>query len=69
MNASYDVVIIGAGMGGLTGAAWLTHLGMKVLVIEQNTQVGGCCSSYTREGFNFTPAACLLFRIGLRSKS
>ncbi len=60
MNESYDAVIIGAGMGGLTSAAWLTHLGMKVLVIEQNTQVGGCCTSYRRGEFNFTPAASIV---------
>jgi prolycopene isomerase len=60
MKDSYDVIIIGAGMGGLTCGAWLTHMGMKVLVLEQNTQVGGCCSSYKREGFNFTPAASII---------
>ena len=60
MKDSYDVIIIGAGMGGLSSAAWLTHMGMKVLVLEQNVQVGGCCSSYKREGFNFTPAASII---------
>ena len=60
MKDSYDVIIIGAGMGGLSSASWLTHMGMKVLVLEQNTQVGGCCSSYRREGFNFTPAASII---------
>ena len=60
MKDSYDVIIIGAGMGGLTCGAWLAHMGMKVLVLEQNTQVGGCCSSYKREGFNFTPAASII---------
>jgi len=28
MKDSYDVIIIGSGMGGLTSAAWLTHMGM-----------------------------------------
>ena len=60
MKDNYDVIIIGAGMGGLSSAAWLTHMGMKVLVLEQNMQVGGCCSSYKREGFNFTPAASII---------
>ena len=36
MKDNYDVIIIGSGMGGLTSAAWLIHMGMKVLVIEQN---------------------------------
>lgn len=60
MNSSYDVIIIGGGMGGLTSAAWLTHMGMKVLVVEQNVQVGGCCSSYKRGEYNFTPAASII---------
>jgi len=60
MKNSYDVVVIGAGMGGLSCAAWLAYKGMKVLVIEQNIQPGGLCSSYRRNGFNFTPAASIL---------
>ena len=57
---SYDVIIIGAGMGGLTCGAWLAHKGKKVLVVEQNIQPGGLCSSYKRNGFNFTPAASII---------
>ena len=57
MKGEYDVVIIGGGMGGLSCGAWLAHHGMKVAVIEQNEQVGGFCSSYERNGFNFTLAA------------
>jgi prolycopene isomerase len=57
---TYDVIIIGAGMGGLTCGAWLAHKGMKVLVVEQNVQPGGLCSSYKRNGFNFTPAASIV---------
>ena len=29
-------------------------------MIEQNVQVGGCCSSYKRGEFNFTPAASII---------
>jgi len=60
MKDKYDVIIIGAGMGGLSCGAWLAHKGVKVLVIEQNVQPGGLCSSYKRKGFNFTPAASIL---------
>lgn len=44
--ADYDVVIIGAGLGGLTSGAILAKRGKKVLVLEQSGQVGGCCSTY-----------------------
>jgi len=60
MRDKYDAIIIGAGMGGLSCGAWLAHKGMKVLVVEQNVQPGGLCSSYKREGFNFTPAASII---------
>ena len=64
MNATrqdrYDAIIIGAGMGGLSCGAWLAHKGMRILVVEQNVQAGGFCSSYKRNGFNFTPAASVL---------
>ena len=60
MKDTYDAIIIGAGMGGLSCGAWLAYQGMKVLVIEQNLQVGGLCSSYKRNGFNFTPAASII---------
>jgi prolycopene isomerase len=60
MKDKYDVIIIGAGMGGLSCGAWLAHKGMRILVLEQNAQPGGFCSSYRRNGFNFTPAASLM---------
>ncbi len=60
MKDNYDVIIIGSGMGGLTSAAWLTHMEKKVLVVEQNIQPGGCCSSYRRGEYNFTPAASVI---------
>jgi len=46
MRDRYDVIIIGAGMGGLSCGAWLAYKGMKVIVLEQNVQLGGLCSSY-----------------------
>lgn len=42
----YDIVIIGAGLGGLTSGALLARAGRKVLVIEKSNSVGGAASSY-----------------------
>lgn len=42
----YDVLVIGAGLGGLTAAAILARSGRKVLVIERSNSVGGAASSY-----------------------
>jgi phytoene dehydrogenase-like protein len=46
MAQRYDVVVIGAGLGGLTAAALLARTGRKVLVIERNASVGGAASTY-----------------------
>src|SRR5215468_5432094 len=37
----YDIVIIGAGHNGLTCAAYLAEAGLKVLVLERRSVVGG----------------------------
>jgi phytoene dehydrogenase-like protein len=44
--ARYDVVVIGAGLGGLAAGAILARAGRKVLVIERSNSVGGAASSY-----------------------
>ncbi len=50
----YDVAIIGAGIGGLTCAALLAKRGYKVLVMEQQSQVGGYCRSLERGDYAFS---------------
>ncbi len=52
-----DVIVIGAGMAGLTAACKLALAGRKVLVLEQNYLPGGCTSSYWRKGFVFEAGA------------
>jgi len=48
-----DVIIIGAGMAGLTCGCLLAKKGLRVLMIEKNQKVGGCCTSFEKEGFSF----------------
>jgi len=52
-DEEYDVVVIGAGIGGLTCAAYLAKKGKKVKVFEQHYMPGGCCTSFSRKGFKF----------------
>ena len=53
MLPDVDVIIIGAGIAGLTCGCLLTKKGLKVLIIEKNQKVGGCCTSFERDGFSF----------------
>ena len=46
MGDHYDVIVIGAGLGGLTAAALLAKAGRKTLLIERNYGVGGAASTY-----------------------
>ena len=51
--ADADIIIIGAGMAGLTCGCLLAQKGLKVLMVEKNPKVGGCCTSFQKEGFSF----------------
>lgn len=44
--STYDVVIIGSGLGGLLCAVLLAREGKKVCVLEKNKQVGGCLQTF-----------------------
>ncbi len=52
-KSDYDVVVIGAGLGGLSAAAHLAVNNLKVLVLEQHDKVGGCATSFDRGEFTF----------------
>lgn len=54
--ASYDAVVIGAGIGGLLCANLLSRTGLRVLLVEQHYMVGGYCSTFKRKGFLFDAA-------------
>jgi phytoene desaturase len=48
-----DVIVIGAGVAALTCGCLLAKKGLKVLMIEKNPKVGGCCTSFQKDGFSF----------------
>ncbi|MHA1669350.1 MAG: phytoene desaturase family protein [Promethearchaeota archaeon] len=50
---SYDVVIIGAGNGGLSATTYLAQKGLKVLMLEQHNLPGGVATSFVRGRFEF----------------
>jgi phytoene desaturase len=54
---SYDVVIVGSGIGGLSAAALLTAAGYKTLTVERLPRIGGRCSTIEHKGFKITTGA------------
>lgn len=59
-----DVVVIGAGMGGLTGAALLAKAGLRVCVLEKADYPGGYLAGFRRKGFVFDTAIHWLNQCG-----
>lgn len=48
---TYDIIIIGGGLGGLTAGAKLAKEGKKVLLLEQHDRPGGCATTFQRKDF------------------
>ena len=54
-----EVIVVGAGIGGLTTAALLAARGVNVCVLERQSQVGGCIASFEHLGYKFDPTCGL----------
>ena len=57
MPGKFDCIVIGSGLGGLTGGALCARAGLKVLVLERNQNFGGAAATYRHHGL--TIEACL----------
>lgn len=55
-SSSFDVVIIGSGIGGLTAAALLSKAGLSVCVLEKEPHPGGYLAGFSRKYFRFDTA-------------
>lgn len=66
--SEYDVVVIGAGNGGLTAACSLAQRGMKTLLLERHNIPGGCATSFCRGRFEFEVALHQLSGLGTADK-
>jgi len=56
LQSTYDVVIVGGGIGGLTSGAILAKEGKRVLVVEQEEQPGGFAREFRYGPYNINPA-------------
>jgi len=60
----YDVVVIGAGLSGLTAASLLAKKGLHVAVIDNNYEPGGSCGIFKRNNVIFDQGAAMLYGFG-----
>lgn len=59
MAEAQNVVVIGAGIGGLTTAALLAKAGLDVTVLEAHIYPGGCAGTFYHKGYRFDAGATL----------
>lgn len=64
MEKQYDIIVIGAGNGGLSAAAASAVRGYRTLLIEQHNLPGGFATSFKRGRFEFEPALHELCDVG-----
>lgn len=63
-NQSFDVIVIGAGIGGLVTATQLAARGLRPLVLERYVIPGGSAGYFERDGYRFDVGASMIFGLG-----
>jgi C-3',4' desaturase CrtD len=53
------ILVVGAGVGGLTTAAALARAGLEVTVLESHIYPGGCAGTFEYQGYRFDAGATL----------
>ena len=56
---THEVVVVGAGIGGLTVSALLAARGVDVCLIERQSRPGGCVAGFEKFGYTFDPGVGL----------
>lgn len=63
---NYDVIVIGAGNGGLGAAAFTAKNGFKTLIVEKHNIPGGSATSFKRGRFEFEASLHELCTVGTK---
>ena len=69
MDTAYDVIVVGAGAGGLLTAARLAHRGYRTLVAERLGHVGGRASTRDVDGFKVNNGAIVIETDGITQET
>ena len=64
MAKHYDVIVVGAGNGGLVAAATTARAGLSTLLLERHNLPGGSASTFRRGRFEFEPSLHELCSVG-----
>ena len=68
-DPEWDVLVIGAGAGGLFTAARLAHRGYRTLVVERRDKVGGRASTDDIDGFKVNNGAIVIETGGITEQT
>jgi phytoene desaturase len=60
-----NIIVIGAGIGGIAAAGSLARKGYRVTIIEKNAYPGGRCGKYVKDGHRFDIGATFLMMPGV----
>lgn len=64
MASQHEIIVAGAGVAGLTAAAYLAAAGRDVLVLDKNRRVGGYAATFKKNGHHFDIATQALGGLG-----
>ncbi|MCA9046389.1 MAG: NAD(P)-binding protein, partial [Planctomycetaceae bacterium] len=64
-KSHYDVIVIGSGLAGLTGANVLAKQGYSVLLLEHHYQLGGMATWFKRRGGHIFDISLHGFPVGM----
>lgn len=65
MKESYDVIVVGGGIAGLTSTAYICRAGKSTLLVEKQEKLGGLVSTFWHEGFAFDAGARAFVNSGI----